>query len=170
MSKETVHTNLVEAMICDTSWEWYEYITIPVSRISYNIKFKIKSFIQKIRFGFPDYEWYNFKNHTADYIAPRLVALKEKTRSVPIGLKEEEWKATLDKMIWAFKNISNQPGLDYSVDYDHRVLKTEHDDGSVTIASMNKTGKASFDSINKHNEQVQEGLKLFAEYYHDLWS
>ena len=169
-AKITTHDSLHDAMIDNYDWEWHEYITIPLSRFVYNVKFKIKSFIQKIRYGFPDYEWYDFKNSTANYIVPRLQALREKARSVPMGLKEEEWATILDKIIWSFKNIDNQPSVDYSDNYDHRYLKTVKEDGSVTLQSMNVEGTASFDSINKHNEKIQEGLNLFAEYYRDLWS
>jgi len=102
-------------------------------------------------------------------VVPRLKLLKERNMGYPGGLTNEEWHDILDKMIWSFENHDNGPNPIYSEDYDHRYEVIELDNGNTQYRPLNKTGTIDWSPIEKHNEQVQEGLDLFAKYYLNLW-
>lgn len=72
--------------------------------------------------------------------------------SFNIGLTR--WNTILDKMIWSFKQIALD---DYSELY--------------YIKNSSETGQSAYDATGHslHEEQIQEGLDLFAKYYRSLW-
>lgn len=67
--------------------------------------------------GFDDTETWNLFWVFADYIHPRLQALRDTTDHYPVEMGSlDEWKATLDKMIVGFKSwtddeMPDSPGL-----------------------------------------------------------
>lgn len=104
--------------------------------------------------GFCDYEFFSLDYSMALYIYPRLCRFREKYAhyGVPGCLCYDEegnhidtdeasknWLAILDKMILAFKYIINEP--DWKDIEECRAI----------------------------NAKIEEGLKLFGEYYCSLW-
>lgn len=78
----------------------------------------------------------------AKFILPRLKLFKEVNNGHPSELTEEEWDATIDKMIFAMAAVA-----DGSWNY--------HDE--------------DIEETRAHWDKVQEGLELFGKYFRDLW-
>lgn len=164
-----IYPSLEEAMWGDnTPLKWYETIYYRIARKYDDFKYWVKGLVQTIKYGFPDWHWYEFKSWHSEQVVPRLKRFRNNLHSYPNGLSEEKWAEYLDAMIWSFEHHDDSPELEYSEDYDHRVTK-HIVNGCVTYTPLNKTGKVSFAKIEAHKERVKYGLKLFAEYYCNLW-
>lgn len=164
-----IYSSLKEAIWGnETPLKWYEDIYYRIARKYGDFKFWVKCAVQTIKYGFPDWHWYEFKSWHAEQVVPRLKKFRSNLHSYPGGLTEEKWAEYLDAMIWSFEHFDDIIDLEYSDDYDHRIEKRIQD-GRVTYTPLNETGKVSFTKIEAHKERVQYGLKLFAEYYCDLW-
>lgn len=97
---------------------------------------------QRMERGFDDSETWNLDLTIVNFMIPRLKVYKEKTAGYPGKLSNiEEWYAILDKIIEGFE------------------LWTTHFDWEVN----------DINTINENNMKVDEALKLFAEYFRDLW-
>lgn len=72
------------------------------------------------------------------------------------------WDYILDEMIWTFEQLS-----DWDHDgkfYDHRESRKEKDlNKSVRKLKVDRVG------LRKHNERIDNGLRLFGKYYRALW-
>ena len=87
-------------------------------------------------------ELLNLDETLAKYIYNALYAFKHMRRGVPVRFdSEKEWEETLDKMLWAFKEIN------------------EGHFGNVY---------PSQEEIAKENK-IREGLYLFADHFECLW-
>jgi len=87
-------------------------------------------------------------------------------KSVEEGV--EEWTEILNKIIWAFENIDNEPMPKKPDDYDPRQTVTEYDDGSVSYKAFDDR-KWDWSEAKEHARKVQEGLDLYGKYYLNLW-
>jgi len=102
---------------------------------------RYKKYVKQLkRDGFCDCETWCLSGAIAEFILPRLKRFKVVNNGFPGGLTEEKWDEIIDKMIFAF---------DYALTYEDALL---NDDDS----------KIAF-------EKHQEGMKLFSEYFFDLW-
>ena len=93
--------------------------------------------------GFSDSETWGLDSVIAEFILPRLKRFKEVTNGFPSTLTEAKWDAILDDMIFAFE-------WDLLDDNDEYEKMSE------------KEKKAGWDRYNK-------GIRLFAEYFRELW-
>ncbi len=66
---------------------------------------KCVSFRKEYPFEYLDI--FGFYSHLSDYLYPRLEAFRDNTFSYPMGLTLKKWKVIINKMIFSFKNISN---------------------------------------------------------------
>lgn len=88
-----------------------------------------------------------------------------------------EW--VLDEMIWAFEQL--QPDYDWEEQYcsgEHDIIwvpDTEKldEDGKPKFHTMthgpNDTYKCDYDGLQKHQDRISNGLRLFGKYYQTLW-
>ena len=110
--------------------------------------------------NFKDSEWYDLDITIAKFVLPRLIKFKEKKRSVPclldddgnimdLNIADKLWDEYLNKMIWSFEQIINDssPSVDWCKEY----------------------GKDLIAETQSWNDQVQEGLDLFARHFRNLW-
>ena len=74
----------------------------------------------------------------------------------------------LNKIIWSFENIDNEPTPKRPDDYDSRHTRTEYEDGSVSYEPFDKR-KWDWSEAKEHAKKVQEGLDLYGKYYLSLW-
>jgi predicted RNase H-like nuclease (RuvC/YqgF family) len=89
---------------------------------------------------FDESEMWSLDDTIAKFVYPRLVELKKVKHGYPSELKDEhEWVAIMDKMIRAFEIMHNDEYYP-SVAYD-----------------------------KKTQGEIDEGLKLFAKYFQNLW-
>lgn len=106
-----------------------------------------------------DSELWNLDLTIAKFILPRLIRFKEFENSHPINFKSvEEWNEVVDKMIWSFEfakggyEVSTSANLypveEYGERFDFKEYKEKQEDAF---------------------KRYEEGMKLFAEYFSDLW-
>lgn len=80
----------------------------------------------------------------------------------------DHWISILDQMIYAFGE--NEPSItDYDFSFDMKPVG-EEDELRYTIDVVNQEEHDRYEAeLADHNKKVQEGLDLFAQYYHSLW-
>ena len=112
---------------------------------------------------------YSLDSTIARFILLRLKFFRKKICSCPYGFTLEEWKDILDKMILAFELI-----LDKSEpNFGELKFNTEKTDNGHW--KMVKDPDSTFNTeayIKWHIDRqktIEEGLKLFTEYFQDLW-
>lgn len=111
----------------------------------------------------------NLDNTLARFILPRLKFYKRNTIGSPLDFTVEEWKNTLDKMILSFELILDTSEPNFGEHKYH--IEKVNDKLSKLVEDTGST----FDSktyIKWHEDRqktIDEGLKLFAEYFQNLW-
>lgn len=162
---------IVDGLFSD--WEppkWYESIYYSLLRKTTDLKYFFKKIYQRIRYGFPLQESWDFISWHSRVVIPRLRHLRNRKVGHPAILSSlEEWTEILDKMIWSFENVFNRPDPVYSDNFDHRYEVEYYEDGSTTYRSMNVEGTIDWTPLKEWEAKVQEGLDLFAKYYWNLW-
>lgn len=112
---------------------------------------------------------YNLDSTIARFVLPRLKFFKKKTHTSPLDLTLEEWKDILDKMILSFELVLDTSEPDFG---ELKFNKEKTDNGHW---KMIKDPSSTFDTeayMKWHIDRqktIEEGLKLFAEYFQDLW-
>ena len=84
----------------------------------------------------------------------------------------EQWKATLDKMIWAFEQVIDDDWEDQyrTGEIDFQFVPCEDKPGySEIVDGPNHTLETDYDGIAAHRARMQEGFDLFAKYFEGLW-
>ena len=135
-------------------------------------------------------------DHTlAMIIVPMLKQLKEKTHGAPFvddedvpeelkstsaPAKENDWDTddnhfkrwdyVLDEMIWAFEKLVDDNWEHEFYSGTHETLTVKREDGLYEmINGENNTFKVDHEGINKVNDRINNGTKLFGKYYRGLW-
>ena len=117
--------------------------------------------------GFSDEETWGLNNVIAEFVLPRLKRFRELNNGYPNGFTAKTWYQTLDKMIFAFDSILREDEYQtgcYPKDYDYNFTT---DENGVIIWKDKR--KPNYTLYNKMRVKRAEGLKLFAEYFEDLW-
>ncbi len=153
---------------------------------------------RKINIQIDPYDTWNLDHTMAMIIYPALVQLKAAKHGVPSEFAEvggedwhdqmsfdfytetvnecfdlgvEKWNETLDKMIWSFQQLC----LDnYDDQYHHGEMKMSwvKIPGSKLCEMVDENPEEHwYDHVGHalHHERIQEGINLFAKYYHNLW-
>lgn len=101
----------------------------------------IKNLYLRLRYGAGCCDVFNLDYYLAKKILGPLKVFRKELVSYPSGLSSsEEWEEILDKMIYSFEYIIKKDDLYLSVKEERIEMK-----------------------------KADEGLKLFAKYYQDLW-
>lgn len=137
-------------------------------RLGRQIKDFGKDIFEYFYYGFTLDQAYDFAYWNAKVSVKRLKVLRDHGISTPAELTEDQWHDILDKIIWAFDNLENEPEYTFSEDYDRRVI-VKQENGYTTISRANPVGKIDKTLVEEHYKKVQEGLDLFAKYYLNLW-
>ena len=154
--------------ICDEI-TFSEKIYYAIRRKFIDVRYFFRKIHQKLTYGFPLYEAWDFKSAHADWCVPRLKHLRQNLNGHPTDLSSiEEWGLILDKMIWSFEHHDDHIKPIYSDDFDHRLEVTEQN-GMRIYTPMNETGTIDWTPVHKHRGKVDEGLSLFAKHYQSLW-
>jgi hypothetical protein len=114
-------------------------------------------------------------------IHPALVQFKEQNCGYPSGVTENEWNIILDKMIFAFSQISSpwEDG-DFYTGVDDYVWKPIDKNGELTFdeseffgwemeTGPNHTAKFDVQKYDEYEQKIQEGCELFGKYLRGLW-
>lgn len=132
----------------------------------------VVSAYQRMRYGVSDAECWSLDVTFTNFILPRLKHFKKMNRYTHPGgeITPEKWEEIIDEIIWTFEYLKS--------DGEHinpfPVLNKEGEDLNEYF-NRKKTTEEKFlmDQWFKKNEELeirkQNGLKLFAQYYCQLW-
>ena len=96
---------------------------------------------QRKKRGFDDRELCNFDHTIAKFVLPRLLSFKENKIVYPADLTMEMWDNILDGIIYSMQAICDEwAGADMDLDF-----------------------------FISNDKKVRKGLKLFGEYFRNLW-
>ena len=107
---------------------------------------RFKFLRQRLARGFSDRELWNLDHTMAKFILPRLKAFKDYHRSYPPDLTPKKWDERLDEMIWAFEFTVNE------WEWESELIE-----------------KTKIKKLESYYKRREKGLKLFAEYFNNLW-
>jgi len=171
--------------------KWWEHIYYWLWREVWDRKDlhrRIMWFWQRRTRGFDNTELWNLYVPLSEHILPRLIAFRNNHHSCPGGLLPESyelkttddtwklqfviWNEILDKMIEAFKYLSteecDEDGGKYS--YNDEILEKMWIDEDGYLQSIHAANYSDYEEYMKvRKEAIEEGLKLFAEYFEHLW-
>ena len=146
----------------------WKRVYYPCYRGLGSIKYFFKKVKERLVTGFPHEQSWEFRSWHAKIVVPRLKHLRDNHFGHPGNTTDDGWVDVLNKMIWSFENIENDPGPTRPENYDPSQIKRTYDNGFTSYESLDKR-KWDFTASLAHNDRVQEGLLLFAEYYQNLW-
>lgn len=135
---------------------------------------------QRIERGFDDTELWNLEFSIAKYVLPRLIEYRKVMNGYPASVNTfEEFQEIVDKMIYAFDHIVNEDKYtddlekELEIDWNGCYKTTKLPDGNY---QLEHTEKYNSEKINKYREEqnnigekIDEGLRLFGEYFRALW-
>ena len=150
---------------------------------------------RKVKIHIDNYDTWNMNSTLAMIIVPMLKQLKankhgspwvededvpEHLRSTNAAPKENEWDIdelheprwdwVMDEMIWAFEqNLIDWEAQFYSGDIDMRSEKVEGSESFRLVDGPKHTFKVDREGIKIHYERMNNGRRLFAKYYDNLW-
>ena len=82
----------------------------------------------------------------------------------------KRWDYVLDEMIWAFEKLVDDNWEHEFYSGTHETLTVKREDGLYEmINGENHTFKVDHEGINKVNDRINNGTKLFGKYYRGLW-
>ena len=97
-----------------------------------------------------------------------------KESNPPFSQSEDEWAAILDKIIWSFEEMINEPNGDCywdvkpKIDFDATFAGHSNPDGyHETI--WKEPGKFNRRKHDEYQNKIQDGLDLFCKYLRNLW-
>jgi hypothetical protein len=108
----------------------------------------------------------------AHIIHPALVQFRAVVQSHPADMTFKGWKTRLDKMIFAFGELTKDGSWeDQYVSGEVDWIVTELENGNTSWKSGPKsTFKVDRKGMAAHSKKIQDGLDLFAKHYRHLWN
>ena len=104
-------------------------------------------------------------NHGYGYVDPDDVphiGKGEEVENAHDGLTQQRWNWFMDELIWTFEQLSMDDHEGKF--YDHtKSRKIKDINKSVSQIKVDRVG------LRKHNERIDNGLRLFGKYYRALW-
>jgi len=125
---------------------------------------------QDVQVTIHDYDVWSMDSTLALIIVPMLKRLKELQHGHPSNLTEEYWNEMLDEMIWAFE----QKLIDWHEQYiiQHGEIdwdSTEKDEAGNSIIRWIREPIIDREARDAHQARMDNGFKLFGEWYEHLW-
>jgi hypothetical protein len=82
------------------------------------------------------------------------------------------WEYVLDEMIWAFENLVDESWEDryHHGDIDRLWLPADDNKMATSGYGPKHTYWFDHDGYKKHEEKIDNGLRLFAKYFRTLWT
>ena len=168
----------------ETRWDkirdWcYEHTPQPIYRLYTKfraLRLNVKSCYQRMVYGVADIECWNLSNTIAEYTLPRLIHFKNmKPYGVPPQLGVKEWDNILDEIIFAFDYTVNEEK--HNPMPDELLYRNRSGDSGNLIQWLNrektieekKAWNIYMIRCDALEQRKRRGLKLFAEYFDNLW-
>lgn len=79
----------------------------------------------------------------------------------------EKFAWVLDEMIWAFGQL--QPGVDYEDKFYSGEAHWQFSDSNQIIKGPKHTFECNMEGLKRHEERIENGLRLFGKYYRAMW-
>lgn len=131
---------------------------------------------------FNNIEIWNLRDILSRHIYKGLVQFKKAKRyGYPGTVTIDEWENILDKMIWAFREISRDyPNSPFNLEFkklwkEHRdeLLITERDENGNLVTRSNEKYPIYTEELKAKQKEfmkeIEEGKTLFVKYFDDLW-
>lgn len=112
---------------------------------------------------------YSLDNTIARFVLPRLKFFKKNIIGYPPDITYEEWKSIIDKMILAFELILDKSEPNFG-ELKFNTEKTDNGHWKMVEDPDSTFDAEAYMKWHKDRQStIAEGLKLFAEYFQDLW-
>jgi hypothetical protein len=153
---------------------------------------------RKVKIKIHDYDTWNMNDTMAMIILPMLIQFKQNSQGAPFVDDEDvpeeirstnappkendydtdefhsdRWNWVIDELIWTFEQL--HPDTDWEEQYwitkPKIDLKKHPEDEGKQLTSIRWKVKGELDKEGymKHNERINNGLRLFGKYYRGLW-
>lgn len=143
--------------------------------IWYKVKFGWRDFIywwkkqyQKIRYGFPLEESWDFHSTLCKWSLPRLKHLKNNMQGHPMELTSDEWSQVLTDIIWSMENHDATVMPIYPSNYDHHQRVVKYNDFGISFENVDPR-PLDWTPVTEHAERVQKGFDLLGKWMLHLW-
>lgn len=124
---------------------------------------------QKIRYGFPLEESWDFYSALCKWSLPRLKHMKASKNGFPPELTEEQWQQILTDIIWSMENYDQTVEPIYPPNYDNRSKVVSVGEKGITFEKMDDR-PLDWTPVNEHAEKVQKGFDLLGKWMLYLWN
>jgi len=174
--------------------KWWEKIIYSPRWYWNDFSYWIRGEFERIKYGFPLRESWNFHGFCSKWSLPRLKYLRKNlhghpcnmmsemddqmaTRQLFFGFVEnvpvnktahEKWEEILDKIIWSMEHEDDDVEPIYPPNYDLRQRVIEITDRGVKFEPMDDR-KSDWEPVWEHERRVQEGYELFGKHFLGLW-
>jgi hypothetical protein len=111
------------------------------------------------RHGWSSPDTWSLDHHLANYMLPMLKHLFSCACSYPCGITPKQWKVIQGKILYAIERYAKDDCLELARDISKYSIKSNDE----------KKRKAWLAACTDINARMTEGMKLFAEYFGDLW-
>ena len=127
--------------------------------------------LREQKHGSPHVDDRDVPAHLCRSAAPALTD-EEKNTGHTDELWEQRWEWVLDEMIWAFEQHADDDWESqyYSGESDWTTEKLEGTEYSRLVKGPNHTFKIDMQGRKAHLKRMDNGRRLFAKYYSNLWN
>ena len=86
----------------------------------------------------------------------------------------DRWKWCLDEMIWAFEQLLDEDNEEQfwivkpEIDFDD-AFEDAGDGSGHKVLKWQRRGELDYEALHRHQERIQNGLRLFGTYFTGLW-
>lgn len=128
---------------------------------------------QRARWGFSEYDVWDFHAYHAELVAAMLTYWAEKTNSHPYDVNEKDWQNLLRNIASCFKQWNEElPTPAYDA-YRAAVKRIKNEDGSITVEVPDYLLKAwreeEWQNFDIKRNKLKEGFELLYKFYPNLW-
>lgn len=82
----------------------------------------------------------------------------------------KRWDWVLDEMIWTFEHLIDDEWENEFYSGEHETFTVKREDGMHEwVKGENDTFKVDYEGMQRVNDRIQNGLRLFGKYYRGLW-
>lgn len=176
---------------------WWEASLYRLKWYSRDLAYWLKKQYQRVKYGFPLEESWNFNYTCARWALPRLKQLRDGHvgfptcfsnnpdpcdkqkyfdffNEIPNGSTQDreygdiKWVEILDKIIWSCEHFEDEIDPIYPENYDSRYVVVDVSDKGTKFERIDKR-KIDWSPVEEHERKLQEGFELFGKYFQNLW-
>lgn len=128
---------------------------------------------QRARWGFSEYDVWDFHSYHAELVSAMLTYWADKTNSHPCDVNEKDWQNLLRKIASCFKQWNEElPTPAYDA-YRAAAKRIKNEDDSITVEVPDELLKAwhkeEWENYEIKRNKLKEGFELLYKFYPNLW-